>query len=217
MTTRHVLPSTLACALLAAILLAGCQGQPAANPIPTTTPSAASATPATTATPPTSATSPGATAPLPTSPTSRPGRPECATADLRLSLSFDGVAAGSVYQELVFTNAGAGTCWMAGFPGVSFVTGDDGRQVGAPAFRSGRSGERVTIAPGRSAYATLQQGNSGNYDPAACQPTAVRGLRVYPPDSRTALFVPYATTACSATNLPSGQLLVRTVAARPAG
>jgi hypothetical protein len=144
--------------------------------------------------------------------------PDCAAASLELGLRWDGAAAGSTYQDLVFTNAGGMPCLIVGFPGVSYVTGDSGQRVGAPAVRSGVAGAALVLAPRQSAYATVQQANTGNYDPTTCQPTAVRGLRVYPPDNRAAMFVPFSrsTTACANVNLPSPQLLVQTVKSQPA-
>lgn len=221
MGARHsrLVVAIMAGGVLAATLVSACQATPSANPtsstaapttLPTAQPSSAtpSVAPTTTAPPARPPTTPRPAAPVRTA--------ECATGNLRLGLHWDGVAAGSTYQDLVFTNVGSASCWIVGFPGVSFVTGDNGQQVGAPAVRSGPLGGRVTLAPGGSAYATVQQGKSDNYDPAICQPTEVRGFRVHPPDNSKALYVPYATTACAATELPSVQLLVHTVTARPA-
>lgn len=56
--------------------------------------------------------------------------------------------------------------------------------------------------------------NVGNVDAAACQPVAVRGLRIYPPGDTASLFVPFeGGLGCSATP-PQPQLFVQTV--RPA-
>jgi hypothetical protein len=77
---------------------------------------------------------------------------------------------------------------------VSFVAAA-GHQVGAPASSVSGATPRVTLAPGASAYALL-----GIADPGAfpnCQETPVLGLRVYPPDSHSALYVPHSDTACA--------------------
>jgi hypothetical protein len=101
---------------------------------------------------------------------------------------------------------------ISGFPGVSYVTGDNGRQVGAPAERDGASGPQVTLAPGQVASAALRMTNPGMYEPDACQQTPVRGLRVYPPDDTAALFIVFDFDASGcAGNLPIPQLTVRTV------
>jgi uncharacterized protein DUF4232 len=118
-----------------------------------------------------------------------------------------------VYRPLVFTNTGRRACELRGFPGVSYVAGDDGHQVGPAAEMVGGRGPQVRIDPGRSAAAALQLANVGNFDPGACRPTAVRGLRVYPPGDTAALFVPAEGTGCAGTP-PGPQLTVRTVTVR---
>jgi hypothetical protein len=119
---------------------------------------------------------------------------------------------GSVYRVLVFTNRGSQSCELQGFPGVSYVAGDDGHQVGPAATRTGDRGEPVHIAPGGTASAQLRQVNVANFDPAVCQPTPVRGLRVYPPGETAAIFVPLGSTGCAGT--PSGpQLTVQAITA----
>ena len=197
----------LACGLLAVAVTAGCGSRTVAS-TPTSSPGVTLSAPA----------NPATTTVTPAPPTtSPPGVPECTAANLRLALRFDGVAAGSSYQDLVFTTSGGTGCVIVGFPGVSYVTGDDGRQVGAAAVRVGPAGAPVVLAPDGSAYATVQQANSGNYDPATCQPIPALGLRVYPPDDRAAMYVPFTstTTACANLELPVAQLRVQAVQARP--
>jgi uncharacterized protein DUF4232 len=117
-----------------------------------------------------------------------------------------------VYRVLVFTNRGNRSCELQGFPGVSYVAGDDGHQVGSAAARTGDRGKSVPIAPGGTASAQLRQVNVANFDAATCQPTPVRGLRVYPPGETAAIFVPLGGTGCAGT--PSGpQLTVQAVTA----
>lgn len=45
-------------------------------------------------------------------------------------------AAGTIYQTVILTNESSKTCDLYGYPGVSFVTGAGGHQIGAPATRS---------------------------------------------------------------------------------
>lgn len=127
-----------------------------------------------------------------------------------MTLAEGDAGAGSVYRPLVFTNTGSATCELRGFPGVSYVTGDDGHQVGPAAEMSGDRGGQIDIAPGRTAIAPLQLVNVQNFDAAACQPTPVRGLRVYPPGDTASLFVPMEGTGCAATP-PGPQLSVQTM------
>jgi hypothetical protein len=49
-----------------------------------------------------------------------------------------------------------------------------------------------------------------NFDAAVCQPTPVRGLRVYPPGDTTSLYVERAGTGCAGTP-PGNQLSVQTL------
>ncbi|MCG8917645.1 DUF4232 domain-containing protein [Actinokineospora sp. PR83] len=138
------------------------------------------------------------------------GASDCKAADLKLSIRDGEGAAGTVYRTLVFTNAGSRTCTMQGFPGVSYVTGDDGHQVGPAAYRDGTKGAPVTMAPGVSSSTVIGFVNVQNFDPAACQPTETRGLRVYPPHDTASMFLPLPGTGCSATP-PGNQLTVKTV------
>lgn len=142
------------------------------------------------------------------------GVPRCVTADLKGTLGPGDAGAGSVFRPLLLTNASSRTCELVGFPGVSYVTGDDGHQVGPAAEMDGPRGPQVNLAPGKAASAELRLVNVDNFDAAACRPVEVRGLRVYPPGDTAALFVPAEGRACSATP-PQPQLFVQTV--KPAG
>jgi hypothetical protein len=104
------------------------------------------------------------------------GLPRCTTGELSVALGEGGAAAGSVYRPLIFTNTGSHTCELRGFPGVSYVAGDDGHQVGPAAAMAGERGAQVPIPPGDTARAQLQLVNVQNYEQAACRPVPVRGL-----------------------------------------
>ncbi|GAB3430017.1 hypothetical protein GCM10027436_02690 [Actinophytocola sediminis] len=131
-------------------------------------------------------------------------------AELKLSLAGGDGAAGTVHRELRFTNVGKRTCVIQGFPGVSYVAGDDGHQVGPAAYRDGNKGQAISLKPGMTAHSPLGFVQVGNYDPAVCKPTEVRGLRVYPPHEYDSVFVPAPGTGCAGTP-PGHQLVVRTV------
>ncbi|MFL6142780.1 MAG: DUF4232 domain-containing protein [Labedaea sp.] len=135
---------------------------------------------------------------------------DCRAAELRLSLGQGDAAAGTVYRPLRFTNTGTRNCTIQGFPGVSYVAGDDGHQVGPAAFRVGTKGAPVSLAPGATASAPVGFTQVRNFDPAVCRPTAVRGLRIYPPHDTAAMFVAMEGTGCAG-NPPGNQLEVRTV------
>jgi hypothetical protein len=150
-------------------------------------------------------------APGPSSPTGSPpsspsasattAQTRCHTADLRVTATDDpaGDGAGHLGILLVFTNTSTRTCTMYGYPGVSFVTAENGQQVNDPAQRdsSGGAPTLVTLAPTASAHASLRLAQPGNFGPA-CQPVNVAGFRVYPPDETAALFASSPQQACSA-------------------
>jgi hypothetical protein len=139
---------------------------------------------------------------------------ECKANELKVTEGQgNGGAAGSTYPAVQFTNTGSRTCVLQGFPGVSYVTGDSGQQVGGAASRDGSIGAGVKLKPGAMASSVVKMAETGNYDPAQCKPVAVRGLRIYAPDDTAALFLPLSgATACSSTAIPGGtQLSVQTV------
>jgi hypothetical protein len=222
--TRLVLLSIGGAVVVA--MTAGCGGPPGAGG--SGTPSSSSATVSASPTPSESGGDgtvggtvgpsgpPGGTVVPPTATTAPGNAPaECKAADLKLGFGREGAAAGSIYRPLQFTNIGGKACRMVGFPGVSFVAPDNGQQVGAPAERSGSVGAPVTLAPGQVASAVVQEANTGNYPVGDCQPVPVAGFRVYPPDDRAAMFIPFSSpgaTACSSNQLSGGaQLLVQAI------
>jgi hypothetical protein len=134
---------------------------------------------------------------------------------LAVSLGGGDAAAGTVYRFLRFTNTSGRTCTIQGFPGVSYVAGENGTQVGPAAERVEAKGPPVTLKPGAVASVTLGMTNVQNFEPATCHPTSVRGLRVYPPNETASLFVPTSGTGCAAPQLPGSQLGVGTMKPGP--
>ena len=165
--------------------------------------------------PPTTTATASATAP----PVSGP-KP-CATVNLSVTLGANDGAAGSTYYPVHFTNRGAASCMISGFPGVSFVAPGNGKQVGAPAVRSAGNNGTVTLASGSEATAVLQVANYQAFSAGACAPVAVSGFRVYPPGNTAATYValPGAQKACSKdlSSTGSNQLVIRAVKAGSTG
>lgn len=131
------------------------------------------------------------------------GAGTCTVASLAGSITFGGGGgAGSQYRDLALRNTGAAACTLQGWPGVSFVGGGDGEQIGAAAtLDRGSAHPTVTLAPGATAYAALRIVQAGNLAPGACTEQTPDGFRVYPPGSEQALFVPStADRACSETS-----------------
>jgi Protein of unknown function (DUF4232) len=145
------------------------------------------------------ATSPPAGAPTSRS-TTGSGLAACATANLSVGLQANtgGGAAGSQYVPITFTNTSGTACAMYGFPGVSFVTGPNGSQIGAPASRqAGFPSVTVVLAAHATAHAWLQVAEAGNYPTSTCQPVTAHWLKVYPPANTAASYIGHTFTACS--------------------
>jgi len=193
--------------LVAAAALSGC-GNTA--PIPTTTTPESSAGSATaTAAPDTAGpdtTTRDTAAPQPAAPAPAGGTRACKAADLTLALAGDDAGSGMMKTgyNLRFTNRSQSACQLWGSPGVSFVTGDDGRQVGEPATRIERSkGKQVVLEPGATAASPLTITKTDPYPPERCVPVQVRGLRVYAPADTASMFVDAPQQACSALGEPT--------------
>jgi hypothetical protein len=137
------------------------------------------------------------------------GTGSCRSSDLRLSLVHGDAAAGTVYRPLEFTNISDHPCVLDGYPGVSYVGGADGHQVGAPANREGDKGSLILLGKGEVASAMIGFANVNNYDGVTCQPQPVRGLRVYPPQETASLYIDMPTTGCGNDKIPGDQLKVK--------
>jgi hypothetical protein len=120
--------------------------------------------------------------------------PACTSADLQASLGGgEGAGMSQNHTGLQLKNVGSSACALYGYPGVSWVAGADGHQVGAGAVRqadpTGSAEKTVTLAPGAIASAPLDIVDAAVFSPSACKPVPVRGLRVYPPGEKAALFL----------------------------
>lgn len=134
----------------------------------------------------------------------------CTDAELDVTLGQVNGAAGSTELTLIFTNTGSHTCTLDGFPGVSYVSGPDGTEVGAAATGNG-SGSAVSLVPGSTGTAVVRATNVENYPADHCGITDVAGLRVYPPNAYDGVFLAYPTQGCSMTGATINQLTVAPV------
>jgi hypothetical protein len=130
----------------------------------------------------------------------------CQPASLRVAVNTGqaGVAMGSTYYPVDFTNTASTPCGLYGYPGMSFVTAADstGRQIGAPAQQSPGVGKlKVRLAAGGQAHAWLQVTQAGNYPSGQCQPVTAHVLRVYAPGETEALYVNQSFSACSSASV----------------
>lgn len=157
------------------------------------------------------ATSPAATPSAAVAAKQAPLTPECKAADLKLSFGGNDASMSQQYQVLRFTNVGTRSCVIVGFPGVSYVAGDNGTQVGPAAVRDGKIGPQVTLAPGAVASTVIHSVDAQVFDQNVCHPTRVRGFRVYAPDDRAAMFIPIVDGWGCAGTTPDPQLSVVTI------
>lgn len=144
-------------------------------------------------------------------PKPKPQTSLCTSGDLKLSLGQGDAAAGTAWRPLRFTNKSNSTCKIQGYPGVSYVA-KDGHQVGAAAYREGGKGPAIMLRPGKTANAPVGFAQIHNWDSSECKPTAVQGLRVYPPQETNSLAINNPTTGCANENMHDGyQLTVETM------
>jgi hypothetical protein len=189
----------LGTALLAAACASSNNGGSTAASSPAT--SSAAATPAQAATSSAPAASGGSSAPA----TPAAGTTGCATGNLKAVVvtGQGGAAAGSTYYPVNLTNTGSSSCSLFGYPGVSWVSGPSGSQIGQPATRNPViTPSTVVLAPGQTAHVTIQVVDAGNYDKSTCQPVTAHWLKIFPPGQFTALYVKFSAQTCSA-KLPS--------------
>jgi len=180
-----------AAALICTAAVAGCASSGSSQPAASgSTPAASSSAPAATS----SSNTPAVVAPS----SSAPGTPACATSALQVKLGSSDGYAGGVYVVIDFTNTGASTCTLFGYPGVSLVKGPPYTQIGLAAKRSAATPKKlVTLAPGATANALLQIVDALNYPSATCGPTKATALKIYPPNQTEPVYLPNTSTGCS--------------------
>jgi hypothetical protein len=194
--------------MLAAAALACCAAAVAGcGTAGTTAPPAPTVT--VTASPPGGA-SPASTTPATATPTPS-GPPPCATSALHISVPVGSgnAAAGSSYYPIEFANVSGASCTLYGYPGVSFVTGIAGSQIGIAATEnSAVTRQLITLAPGQTGHAELQVVDALNYPAADCGLVTAHWLKIYPPNQTAPVYVSFTARACSK---PKTILTVQTV------
>ncbi|MEU4092896.1 DUF4232 domain-containing protein [Streptomyces sp. NPDC026673] len=112
----------------------------------------------------------------------------CHTTDLKASIGANNPGAGQENFPIVLTNRSGHTCTVYGFPGVAFVDGA-GRQVTVdPERATDLPRQRVSLAPGASAWSAMSFSNPAITGVTTVTPAAVL---VTPPDETLALKVPW--------------------------
>src|ERR1700722_17287044 len=122
----------------------------------------------------------------------------CLTSALRATLGAAEGTAGSAYQVIVLANVSGKTCALYGYPGVSFVSGVGGSQIGKDAARDRATTPTVvTLAPGQRGSFALRVVNAGALPAASCDPVTANWLKIFPPENTAALYVGYTAHACA--------------------
>lgn len=182
--------AALAAAAGAGTLIAACGSSPAPGAGATTTVTAQAGSTASTP----AASSPAASSPAPSA--TAAGTPGCLASGLQARLGSSQGTAGTIYQVVVLTNTSGSACTLYGYPGVSFVTGAGGSQVGAPATKNPAvTVTLVTLAAGGKANLLLGVHDAGAFP--SCTLTNVGWLRIYPPGDYGSVYVQYKTQACA--------------------
>lgn len=156
------------------------------------------------------------TLPVVAAASSRPSQvgAECTTAALKITFINNQGAAGTAFDDLDFSNRSRTTCFVEGWPGVSYARVADGRLAGSPAQWARGRRRRVVLAPGATAHASLTFGDAASSTPARCGASvSADWLRIYPPDQYTPAYLPlgFSIPACS-----RAQLWIGTLEPRPA-
>jgi type II secretory pathway component GspD/PulD (secretin) len=142
----------------------------------------------------------------------------CTTSTLHASLGQPGAAAGSAYYPIIFTNTSSSACTLYGYPGVSFVTGPGGSQVGAAATENPAQAKKlITLAPDGSANALLQVVDAENYPNKDCGLVTAHWLKIYPPNQSSALYLSFSAKTCAKPGKAVHNLGVQTVQAGKGG
>jgi len=189
---RTVIAAAALACCAAVVAACGSTGSQAAAPAATTGSAPSSSAPS--AQPSTPATSPSASPPAPAGPAG------CASSGLQVAVpaSKGNAAAGSSYYPVEFTNTSAASCTLLGYPGVSFVSGIGGSQIGIAATRNPAVPRKlITLAPGQSVHAELQVVDAANYPPSSCGLVTAHWLKIYPPNQTAPLYVSFTAQACS--------------------
>jgi hypothetical protein len=122
----------------------------------------------------------------------------CLTSGLRATLGAAQGTAGSAYQVIVLANVSGKTCALYGYPGVSFVSGIGGSQIGKDAARDRTTAPKVvTLAPGERGSFAFRVVDTAALPAASCDPVTANWLKVFPPENTAALYVGYTAHACA--------------------
>jgi uncharacterized protein DUF4232 len=180
-----------------AVVISACGSSPATSAPPASSATSGTAPPAGASSASGTPSVAASTSPATTS-TAQAGLAGCVSSELQAKLGQSQGAAGTIYQVVVLTNTSNSACTLDGYPGVSFVTGEGGRVIGAPATRNTAIGDvPVTLQPGGKASTLVGVEDVGALTPAKCRPGKASWLQVYAPGDTGALYVQYSSEVCT--------------------
>jgi hypothetical protein len=224
MSTRQALartPAALAVAAVAAAAaaLAGCGSLAAPSPAAgSVTTSASAGSALRTSSAGASASAPGGALSAGSATASPSGAAQagavCTAATVRVQLdtAAAGVAAGTEYVPLQFTNTSSQSCELSGYPAVALTSGVAGQQIGAEAaVDRAVPATGVLLAPGGVAHAWVGITDVADLPASKCRPVTAKGFRVVVPGSESASYLAHPVPACKATAQGAGILIVRPV------
>ena len=117
---------------------------------------------------------------------------------VRLDLRAAGVAAGTAFLPLDFTNLSGSTCDLAGFPVVTAVTGAARRHVGAAATTDrGLVAKAVVLGGSETAHIWVRIADVLNIPASRCRPVTAAGFLVSLPGQAGSVFVPHPVMTCA--------------------
>jgi hypothetical protein len=121
------------------------------------------------------------------------------TGHLKGDFAGQSAGASNVDEELQLTNTGTSDCTLQGWPGVSLVGHGNGTQIGkAAVFDRTTTHTTVALKPGTAAVAHFHYVQADAFPASTCKPITGDGFRVYPPGSKTSLFIPAKVRGCTA-------------------
>ncbi len=126
----------------------------------------------------------------------------CGPASLRAAIDVraTGVAAGTLYLPVDFTNISTANCTLDGYPTVTLAASRSGRQIGGAAVTDrGLAPENLVVAAGQAAHIWLRIASVANLPASSCQPVTAAGLRIALPGPGPATFVRYPIMTCGRT------------------
>jgi Protein of unknown function (DUF4232) len=138
----------------------------------------------------------------------------CSAADLRIRLdtAAAGVAAGTEYVPLEFTNISSRSCALTGFPAVALTSGVTGQQIGTEAaVDKSVPATAVLLKPGGLAHAWIGIADVANLPAKSCRPVTAAGFRVVVPGSESVSYLAHRVPACKEPAQDGGILVVRPV------